>query len=200
MNEIMAISRHRMGTDGDGITTLVAFYGCLLSCKYCFNKQCKNEDTVRLYISPKDLIKELEIDDIYFKMTGGGVTFGGGEPLLASKYIREFCWHVDKDWKVNIETSLNVDWENIDWLTPRVDKWYIDIKDMQPEIYQSYTGMNNSRLIKNLKRLSKEVGKDKIVVRVPLIEGFNTKEDVLASMKAVKPYAGKVELFEYLVC
>ena len=199
MSEIMAISRHRMGTDGEGITTLVAFYGCHLSCKYCFNRQCKNEDTIRVSLSTRDLMRELEIDDIYFKMTKGGVTFGGGEPLLASKYIREFCWHVHKEWKVNIETSLNVDWENIDWLTPRVDKWYIDIKDMNSEIYQAYTGMDNRKVISNLKRLSKEVGKDKIVVRVPLIEGFNTEEDVLASVKAVKPYAGKVEMFEYFV-
>ena len=34
--KIIGISRHRIGVDGPGVTTLVAFHGCTLSCKYCF--------------------------------------------------------------------------------------------------------------------------------------------------------------------
>ena len=199
MNEIMAISRHRMGTDGNGITTLVAFYGCHLDCKYCINRQCKDDKTTRVYLSVEDLIKEFEIDDIYFRMTKGGVTFGGGEPLLASKYIRDFCWNVDKDWKVNIETSLNVDWDEITWLTPRVDKWYIDIKDMNPEIYKAYTGKDNHLVMENLIKLSREVEKEQIVVRTPYIEGFNTNGDIQRSIDVIEPYAGKIDRFDYII-
>lgn len=32
--KIMGINRHRMGTDGKGISTLITFYGCPLNCKY----------------------------------------------------------------------------------------------------------------------------------------------------------------------
>lgn len=200
MNEIMAISRHRMGTDGEGITTLVAFHGCPLGCKYCINRQCKNEKTTRVNIPVEDLLEEIKIDDLYFRMTKGGVTFGGGEPLLASKYIREFCWHVNKDWKVNIETSLNVDWDDITWLTPRVDKWFIDIKDVNPEIYKAYTGVDNKRVLENLVKLSQEIGKEKIVVRIPRIQGYNTEEDIQKSFATVEPYAGEIEVFDYIVC
>ncbi len=35
--KIIGISRHRLSTDGDGVTTLVAFHGCPLSCRYCLN-------------------------------------------------------------------------------------------------------------------------------------------------------------------
>lgn len=200
MDEIMAISRHRMGTDGNGITTLVAFYGCHLNCRYCINRQCKRENTSRVYIPPEELIDILKIDDIYFRMTKGGVTFGGGEPLLASDYIREFCWEADSNWQINVETSLNVNWDNIDWLTPRVDRWYIDIKDANPEIYKAYTGIDNQLVFDNLKRLSKEAGKEKIVIRVPRIEGFNTEEDIEKSIAAVEQYADNIERFDYIVC
>lgn len=87
MNEIMGISRLRMGTDGIGITTLVTFYGCPLNCVYCLNPQCRDKNTVRAEYSPVELMKIIKIDDIYFRMTDGGVTFGGGEPLLYSNFI-----------------------------------------------------------------------------------------------------------------
>ena len=32
---IFGISRHRMGVDGKGVTTLVTFMGCPLKCRYC---------------------------------------------------------------------------------------------------------------------------------------------------------------------
>ena len=36
---LIGISRHRLSTDGEGVTTLVAFHGCPLRCKYCLNPQ-----------------------------------------------------------------------------------------------------------------------------------------------------------------
>ena len=77
--------------DGDGITTLVAFHGCTLRCKYCLNPQCLNEEFVCRVVTPTELYDEVSIDDLYFTATGGGVTFGGGEPLIRSSFIREFC-------------------------------------------------------------------------------------------------------------
>ena len=37
---VIGISRFRIGRDGNGITTLVAFQGCTLHCKYCINPEC----------------------------------------------------------------------------------------------------------------------------------------------------------------
>ena len=33
---IIGIARHRLSTDGDDVTTLIAFHGCLLRCRYYF--------------------------------------------------------------------------------------------------------------------------------------------------------------------
>ena len=89
MSDIMAISRLRMGTDGKGVRTLVGFYGCPLNCKYCANHYCHQSETVRADYTPEELLEVLSIDEPYFLMTGGGVTFGGGEPLLQAGFIHE---------------------------------------------------------------------------------------------------------------
>ena len=182
MNEIMDISRLRMGTDGKGITTLVAFHKCPLRCTYCLNPQCLDGSTVRAEYSPMELLNAVKIDDIYFQMTGGGITFGGGEPLLYSRFISQFCSVADPGWKIRIETCLNVSWHMIQPLIDDVDLWIVDIKDMNPEIYLRYTEKNNHQVIDNLEKLSAAVQQDKILIRVPLIPGYNTDDDIDKSL------------------
>lgn len=96
LDEIMSISRLRMGTDGKGVSTLVAFFDCPLKCKYCINEGChrtKQQLEVFMYpqFSPNEVIDILKKDDIYYLMSGGGMVFGGGEPLLHSKFIHKIC-------------------------------------------------------------------------------------------------------------
>ena len=43
---LICIDRHRLTIDGEGVTTLVAFHGCPLRCKYCLNPQCLDADGV----------------------------------------------------------------------------------------------------------------------------------------------------------
>ena len=43
---IIGIGRHRLAVDGQGVTTLVAFHGCTLRCKYCINSQCLDPNGV----------------------------------------------------------------------------------------------------------------------------------------------------------
>lgn len=78
----IGVSRHRMATDGNGVTTLAAFHGCRLGCSYCLNPQCRADDSPCLWHSPETLYEEVRADELYFLATGGGITFGGGEPLL----------------------------------------------------------------------------------------------------------------------
>ena len=194
--EIIGINRLRMGTDGNGISTLVAFYGCPLSCKYCLNPQCSNEKTRRTYITPGHLVEILAVDDIYFQSTGGGVVFGGGEPLLYPGYIKQVCEKMPKQWKRRVETSLNIAWENIEKLTPHIDQWIVDIKDCHQDIYKAYTGGDGIRVYENVCKLSSSVGSDKLRIRIPEIPGYNTEEDVLTSME-VYSGLGELDVFKY---
>ena len=194
--EIMGINRHRMGTDGKGISTLITFYGCPLNCKYCLNPQCKSESTPCAYIEPNDLVNLLMVDDIYFKSTGGGIVFGGGEPLLNAEYIKEVCDLVPLQWKIRIETSLNVKWDKIELLLPYIDQWIIDIKDSNTEIYKNYTGVDNLKVYDNVLRLSHKTGKEKLLIRIPKIPNYNTEKNIQESVKLYSNL-GNIDIFNY---
>ncbi|MBQ2203330.1 MAG: 4Fe-4S cluster-binding domain-containing protein, partial [Oscillospiraceae bacterium] len=67
---LLALSRHRIGIDGVGVTTLVAGAGCPLSCAYCINKKLLCQAPKR--ISPQELFDRVKQDDLYFRATNGG--------------------------------------------------------------------------------------------------------------------------------
>ena len=196
---IMTISRHRIGSDGGGVRTLVTFYGCPLHCKYCINDFC--HDSVSNMKTTDEVLAELMKDDIYFKATNGGVTFGGGEPLLQSGFIKELIEKIPKEWNVCIETSLAVNFRHIEELIPYVDHWFIDTKDYHNErIYDEYTQTKGLHplMVRNLRALKDVVGEEKITVRVPSIKGFNNESDVNLSTVVLKLNGfTNIDNFEY---
>lgn len=173
---ILMIDRLRMGTDGDGVTILVGFHGCPLCCKYCINNQCHSSDFHSLMTS-EELYDRIKIDWLYFKATGGGLTFGGGEPLLNAEFITEVMELGAKEWHTTIETSLNVPIEKWRCLIDYVDEYIVDVKDMNPTIYKSYTGCDNEVVISNLKELQRQSLSGKVLLRLPLIHGYNEEND-----------------------
>lgn len=177
---VLMIDRLRMGTDGVGITTLVGFYGCPLHCKFCINNQCHSSDSNSLMTSA-DLYNRIKIDQLYFRATGGGLTFGGGEPLLNAEFIAEVMKLGAKDWHTTIETSLNVPIEKWKCLIDYVDEYIVDVKDMNPSIYTSYTGCSNEIVIGNLKELLQKGLSDRVFVRLPLIHEYNKEYDIKRS-------------------
>ena len=197
--KIFGISRHRLTTDGEGVTTLVAFSGCPLRCKYCLNKASWDLANGRDY-TPEMLFEEVKIDQLYFLATHGGITFGGGEPLLQVEFIKSFRALCGPQWQILAETSLNVPFENVKRLDSVLDGYIVDIKDMNPEIYQAYTGKDNSIVLANLEWLLKQGDPNRIMVRVPHIPDFNTDEDVAKSIERLKAM-GVVDIdeFQYII-
>ena len=198
---LIGIVRHRLETDGDGVTTLVAFHSCPLRCRYCLNRQCLEPDGVVRTITPAELVQEVGIDNLYFLATGGGVTFGGGEPLNFPHFIEEFGRLKEPLWKVSIESSLNVPWANVERVVPIIDQYMIDIKDTDPEVYQAYTGRDNRRVLDNLERLLNEYRlNEKIIVRLPLIPEYNTAAHVARSRECLERLGvTRFDEFEYQI-
>lgn len=196
---IFAISRHRLATDGEGVTTLVTFNGCPLRCKYCLNKTSWNDEKGRLY-TPEELYEAVKIDQLYFLATKGGVTFGGGEPLLQADFIKEFRALCGPQWSLVVETSLNVSEESLKAINEVVDGYIVDIKDMDPAIYKQYTGIDNALAIRNLEWLLKHREAQKIIVRVPHIPNFNTDADVQQSIATLKSMGvTEIDEFNYII-
>ena len=195
---VSAISRHRIGIDGEGITTLVVFHSCPLRCRWCLNPQIWREGSTFRMMTPQQLMVSVQMDDIYFQATGGGVTFGGGEPALRSRFIEEFRRIAPKQWKINIETSINVPVEHIERLIQVTDEFVIDIKDMDPAIYEEYTGQTNEKVIANLRFLAENGVADRCLIRVPMIPEYNSENDRQNSITALKALGfNRFDVFEY---
>lgn len=175
---IMGIDRLRFGTDGNGITTLVTFYGCPLNCQYCLNPQCHNKISNSMYLRPKEVFNRIAIDELYYLASGGGVTFGGGEPLLYSDFIIDVISLGADKWNVTIETSLNVPYIQVSALLPYIKELIVDVKDVKPQIYKSYTCSDNDVVLENLRILSHNGYANDVMIRIPLIKGYNTNRDV----------------------
>lgn len=199
--DIIGISRHRIQSDGCGIRTLVAFHGCPLRCKHCLNPQCFSKDR-KMTVGFDYVVEEVHKDELYYRITNGGVTFGGGEPLLHSedmlKLITEYRFN---EWNINIETSLNVDLYNLETVYMYINKWFIDIKDMNPVIYKNYTGIDNSKVKFNLQWILKHgVRKEDVVIRVPLISGYNTEQDIKNSIYELRSIGfSQFDIFRYKI-
>lgn len=196
----IAINRHRLTTDGEGVTTLVSFHGCPLHCEYCLNAQCLQADGVWCRLTPGELYSEVEIDDLYFVATGGGICFGGGEPLLRSDFIKAFAEIMNPEWKLTIETSLNVPLENVKAIASLVQMWYVDIKDMNPDIYKAYGCKENKQVVSNLQWLAANGYADKVIIRLPLIPEYNTDEDRQMSQQQLEKMGfTNFDKFNYIV-
>lgn len=195
----IGIDRHRIGRDGQGVTTLVCAYGCPLRCKMCLNPQSLRDNTAVQRYTVEGLHDKIKLDNLYFLATGGGITFGGGEPLMYAEFINEFGRLCQPGWKINIETSLNVSEDKVGLAALVADTFIVDIKDMNPAIYKAYTGADNARVINNLSLLIDMIGADNIVARVPLIKNYNTVNDCDKSEQLLRQMGiTQIDRFEYI--
>ena len=196
---LLGLSRLRMGTDGTGVTTLIAGAGCPLRCRWCINEELLREAPAE-NVTAAELIGRVKIDDLYFRATGGGVTFGGGESLLHAAFIRRFRELCPAEWTISVETSLAVPRENLEAVLGAVDLFIVDCKDMDAEIYRRYTGADGSRMKENLRLLLDGVGPEKLLVRVPLIPRFNTPGDQKRSAETLRAMGvERLDLFDYVI-
>ena len=195
---LIGIDRHRIGVDGNGVTTLVCFHGCPLHCKYCMNRSCHDSTEGLPRYTPVQLLEKVKVDNLYFLASGGGICFGGGEPLLQMNFISEFKKICDKRWKITAETSLYVPRMVIYQAAKVIDEFIVDIKESDPEIYKDYTGADYTLAWNNLQLLFELVGPERILVRVPRIPGYNREEDVESTVEVLTVNGvTRIERFEY---
>ena len=196
----IGISRNRLATDGNGVTTLAAFWGCPLACYYCLNPQSlKKNSSIKTY-TPDELFQTVKIDQLYFLATGGGITFGGGEPCIYPNFIKEFRKLCGEQWNITVETSLNVPLKNVKTLFPVINHYIVDIKDVNNKIYQRYTGKNNHLPISNLKWLIEQGKAGNISVRVPLIPNYNSDKDTEKTISTLRDMGlTEIETFSYII-
>ena len=157
-------------------------------CKKCTDHNClTNCYTKALSISSQEmgveqLMKIIQRDRQYWGQDGG-ITLSGGEPLLQIDFVEELLEQCHDSYiHTAIETCGNMPWKNFERTLPYLDWIFYDLKHCDTELHKQQTGSSNSLILDNLKLLSKRF-EGRLIVRIPLIPGFNNTE------KAMQQYA-----------
>lgn len=124
-----------------------------------------------------ELMAVLERDEAYYRTSGGGITFSGGEPLLYADFIMECAGRIhERGWTVLIETCGHVERESIEKAAGAADIIYCDYKHCSPEKHRLYTGQDNRLIIDNIRWLDRNF-KGELSLRYPYIPGCNDRPD-----------------------
>lgn len=146
----------------------------------------------------EEVFSEIIKDGHYYKSSGGGVTFSGGECLLNPEFIEE----LSKMCKENgihtaVESAFYVPFENAEKVFPYIDLFFADLKIPDSVKHKEYTGKDNTLIIENIRRLSNM--NTEIIIRIPLIPGVNdSDEDITAFSEILKTFGKSVKYVEVL--
>ena len=148
------------------------------------------------HMTVDEVVREAEKDWEMYRITGGGVTCSGGEPLLQADAVAEIlCRLKQKGIHTAVDTAGNVSWAAFAKVIPAADLFLFDIKHMDAKMHREYTGVSNVQILENFCRIPED---KEIFVRVPVVKGVNDnclKEiaDFLKNRKNVR----LVELLSY---
>jgi pyruvate formate lyase activating enzyme len=122
-----------------------------------------------------EVMAEVEQDIIFYDQSGGGVTFSGGEPLMQPEFLLAVLNRCQaKQIHTAVDTSCYAEPKIVEMVSERTDLFLCDLKHMDNEIHERFTGVGNNLILDNIRRLS-EAGKE-IVIRMPVIPGFNDEK------------------------
>lgn len=145
------------------------------------------------YMLVDEVMKEVEKDRPFYDESNGGVTLSGGEPLVQQPFALALLKECrNRGISTAIETTGNIAWTRLQEVVPFVDLFLYDLKTMNSETHEHWTGQRNELILENLNRLA-SLGAD-IMVRTPIIPDVN---DQIADIEAIMTYLKTCEIKKY---
>jgi pyruvate formate lyase activating enzyme len=135
-------------------------------------------------ITTDEVVAEVSRDAIFHEVSGGGVTFSGGEPLAQAAFVRDTATALKAGGlPTTLESSFHAPWSSIEPLLPVIDLFIVDVKVADPEAHRVATGVSNDLILDNLRRLAEALrGTGRILVRVPLIPRYTATPENLRAI------------------
>jgi pyruvate formate lyase activating enzyme len=142
-------------------------------CGKCVEACCSGaREMVGRQITVSEVVKEIEKDLIFYDQSGGGVTFSGGEPLAQHTFLLDTLIACkEREIHTAVDTTGFCNTDNILQIGASTDLFLYDLKMMDSEKHEKYTGVSNKIILRNLRELS--MNHNHIVIRFPLIPGIN---------------------------
>jgi len=149
------------------------------ACRRCMAcaQVCKSGARMRVgeEKSAEEIFKDTAKDIVFYKNSGGGITFSGGEPMLYPGFIRDVARRYEGTGiTVAVETCGQAPWSNFQQALPFLDILLFDVKVMDSGVHQKYCGVGNEQILDNLARAAEEA--IRVIVRMPVLPGINDGE------------------------
>jgi pyruvate formate lyase activating enzyme len=132
-----------------------------------------------------DLVEVLLRDEPYYRSSGGGVTWSGGECTMFPEYLLALARTLaERRIHQVIETAGTFagDWF-VSELLPWLDLVFFDLKLADPDLHRRHCGQDNRRILDNLALLWR-AAPERVHVRVPLVPGVTATEANLRALGA----------------
>ena len=143
---------------------------CVKACLEHARKHSVTEWTVQ------QVLDWLEKELIFFRESGGGVTYSGGECTQQPEFLHALAQSVyDLGLNQAMETCGYFPLEKLQPTLDLMDLLFMDIKHMDREKHRQFTGVDNDLILHNIAALGRQ--KKNIVVRIPTIMGVNGDEE-----------------------
>jgi len=124
-------------------------------------------------VSTSYLMDIIRRDKDYYIQSDGGVTFSGGEAFMQFNGLMELLTDCKKEGiHTAVETCGHVDPKRIKAAFPLIDLFLFDIKHTDKLLLKKETGADSELILGNLSYIS-ELNSEKIIIRVPVLPGFN---------------------------
>jgi len=130
-------------------------------------------------MSVEEVMEEVRRDSTFYRESGGGVTFSGGEPLMQPMFLAELLEACKREgFHTAVDTSGHAEQAALEKIMEYTDLYLYDVKHMDPIQHKKFTGASNELVLSNLALLRGRA----VVVRVPLVPGVNDDEDNIRRM------------------
>lgn len=198
MGEATLHSIETMGlVDGPGIRTIFFMQGCPLRCQYCHNPDSQHfmgENTITVDEVVNTALRYVD----YYKATGGGVTFSGGEPLMQGAFIAEAAKALKA---IGVSTCVDTSGYGIskyyDAVLKNVDYLLVDVKHVNPKDHERLIGKPMDGILEFIKHLTHFKGQ--ITIRHVMVPGETDNDEAMHKLlKIVQPIHKKIEKIEIL--
>jgi pyruvate formate lyase activating enzyme len=170
------------------------------ACGECIS--CCPEDVLEIvgnHFNVDELVAEVMKDIVFYQVSGGGITFSGGEPLLQSEFVRDAVRGLKENGiHIVVDTAGNVPWENFAEVLPYTDLLLYDIKFVDGGKHKRFTGVENRLILANARRIAQH--KIPMIVRLIILPGLNDSDQEIASrLEFIKelPNVDQVDLLPY---
>ncbi len=134
-------------------------------------------------VAAGEVMKTVQRDMAFYRRSGGGVTFSGGEPLCQPDFLEILLKKCEAlGLNTAIETCGHFNWRKCKDVIKRADLVYLDIKHMDPVRHRELTGVSNETILQNAINIAAE--HVPLIIRIPVIPSLNDSvENITATVE-----------------